>query len=107
MKLVYVLITNGPLKGNKYVVKTDSPILVGRSRTAAIKVHHDELASRKHALIYWRDGTCYIDDLDSTNGTYVNDQRVNGSRKLANGDILCIGETEMALFVQDMPEMEF
>lgn len=106
MKIFFVLVTNGPLKGNKYVVRTDSPILIGRSKKAAIKIRYDELASRKHALIYWQNGSCYLEDLDSTNGSYINDELIRGMRKLENGDILRLGGTEMAIFVQDIPDME-
>lgn len=106
MKLVYALVTNGPLKGNKYIVRTNSPVLIGRSAKAAVKINYDRLASRKHALIYWRDNDCYIDDLDSTNGTYVNDKVVGNTQKLSNGDIVRLGETEMAIFVQDLADVE-
>ena len=106
MKIFFVLVTNGPLKGNKYVVRTDSPILIGRSKKSAIKIRYDELASRKHALIYWQNNFCYLEDLDSTNGSYINDELIKGTRKLENGDILRLGDTEMAIFVQDIPDME-
>ncbi len=106
MRIFFVLVTNGPLKGNKYVVRTDCPILIGRSKKAAIKIRYDELASRKHALIFWQDNACYLEDLDSTNGSSVNDQPVTGTKKLENGDILRLGSTEMAIFVQDIPDLE-
>jgi len=47
----------------------------------------DELLSRHHAEFRQRDGACYLLDLDSSNGTYVNDIRVRGEQVLLEGDI--------------------
>ncbi|MGA1038212.1 MAG: FHA domain-containing protein, partial [Ilumatobacteraceae bacterium] len=51
-------------------------------------------ASRQHAEIRYENGRHIVADLNSTNGTLVNDQRINGSQPLNHGDIITIGSTE-------------
>ena len=59
------------------------------------------LVSRLHCRLTATDNTIDVVDLDSTNGTYINDQRVrNGS--LSNGDRLKIGRVEMTIDRQDL-----
>ncbi len=102
-KLIVVLVTSGPLKGHKYFVKTDSQILIGRSEEANIRIGYDDFCSRKHALLYWKGNVCYIEDLDSTNGTFVNDQRIHGKYDLKKGDVIGLGDTELLIGVEDCP----
>ena len=81
-KLVVVLVVSGPLKGHKYFVKSDSKILIGRSEEANIRIGYDDFCSRRHAIIYWEGDICLIEDLDSTNGTFVNNCQVHGKIEL-------------------------
>lgn len=55
----------------------------------------DPYVSRRHARIFYRDGDWFIEDLESTNGTVVNNEdiRGKGSRKLSDGDEIIIGLT--------------
>lgn len=55
----------------------------------------DAMVSRRHAEFQQHDGTLCIVDLDSTNGTYVNDVRVHGERILRNGDVVSVGGTSL------------
>lgn len=57
----------------------------------------DPQVSRQHALIFLQGGQCYIQDLGSANGTWVNEQRIVGSQLLRVGDRLRLGETSFAL----------
>lgn len=97
--VVCLLVTAGDLKGHKYFVKSESPILIGRSEEANIKIINDEFCSRKHAKIFWENNDCYISDLKSTNGTYLNDVEVSKSI-LKNGDTVRIGGTELKVAVK-------
>jgi pSer/pThr/pTyr-binding forkhead associated (FHA) protein len=65
---------------------------VGRSRDNHVIVA-DPFASSNHAIIAWRDNTWWVEDLNSHNGTYLNDQRVTSPQVLAAGDRIRIGET--------------
>lgn len=74
-----------------------APVTIGRSLDNAIAIHEDEYASARHARIEpLRDGL-WIVDLGSTNGTYVNEQPVNGRERLREGDLVRIGETELRI----------
>ncbi len=54
----------------------------------------DDSASRVHAEIYYLDGVLVIQDLKSTNGTYVNRERINGPTTLHDNDVIRIGKHE-------------
>jgi two-component system cell cycle response regulator len=66
-------------------------VVVGRSDTAAIQVDHESV-SREHARVTVLGGACRIADLGSTNGTWVNDRRVEET-DLRDGDLLRVGQT--------------
>ena len=55
----------------------------------------DTVLSRHHAEFRERNGIYYVVDLESTNGTYVNDVRVHGERALHNGDVVTVGGTSL------------
>ena len=55
--------------------------------------------SRRHALITISAGRATIEDLGSKNGTFVGDQRVDGSRSLDDGDVIGIGSVKLTLQV--------
>lgn len=55
----------------------------------------DALLSRHHAEFLQHDGACYVVDLDSSNGTYVNDIGVRGEQVLHEGDTITVGETSL------------
>ncbi len=66
-------------------------IIIGRSDSANIQVDQDSV-SRQHAKITARSGRTWLHDLDSTNGTFVNDQAV-ADYELQDGDLIRIGQT--------------
>jgi ABC transport system ATP-binding/permease protein len=57
----------------------------------------DSLTSRHHALLQRQGSTVQIVDLNSSNGTFVNGQRIPHPTPLKNGDILLIGDTRLAI----------
>lgn len=67
--------------------------------TIDLNAHHASLlgVSRLHAQIFYRDGHYYVKDLGSTNGTWVNNIKLQGSEeiRLANGDSLRLGHLMM------------
>jgi len=103
-KHVFVLVVSGPLKGHNYFVKSDTPILIGRSNEAIIKISYDNFCSRKHALLYWENKTGFIKDLNSTNGTFVNNKRISQPTELYNGDTIGLGDTKLVVSVKDISE---
>jgi|SRR3954449_6425364 len=65
----------------------------GRSDGAEIRVH-DQFASSSHARIYDQSGSMYLEDLGSTNGTYLNGRKVKSAEPLSVGDTIRIGDSE-------------
>ena len=66
---------------------------MGRSETSNIPVE-DPYASSAHARIFPRDGFMYIEDMGSTNGTFLNGRQLKRSERLRPGDSVRIGDTE-------------
>ena len=101
-KHVFVLVVSGPLKGHNYFVKSDIPILIGRSNEAIIKISYDNFCSRRHALLYWENKICFIKDLHSTNGTFINNKRISQQTELHDGDIIGLGDTKLVVSIKDI-----
>ena len=71
----------------------NAPLTMGRATNNSVQIA-DGQASRQHAEIRYENGRHIVADLNSTNGTLVNDQRIHGSQQLNHGDIVTIGSTE-------------
>jgi pSer/pThr/pTyr-binding forkhead associated (FHA) protein len=77
-------------------VQLNGTLQVGRAEACQIQLP-DTYASSFHARIYNRDGSWYIEDLGSTNGTYVNQRRITAPAELRAGDRVKIGKTTLDL----------
>jgi len=71
------------------------PVTVGRADDNTISLDGDEFASGHHARIESQRDGVWILDLGSTNGTFVNGERVESRRLLHRGDLVQIGDTEL------------
>jgi hypothetical protein len=68
---------------------------VGRGANNDIAIGADEYASTRHARFEPRRDGVYLEDVGSTNGTFVNGSRVTREQKLSAGDLIRIGETDL------------
>lgn len=75
----------------------DSVVDVGREPSLPLHLDEDTQVSRRHARIAVQGGAVVVEDLGSTNGTYVNDQPINSPRTLNPGDKVRIGLTVLEL----------
>jgi pSer/pThr/pTyr-binding forkhead associated (FHA) protein len=66
---------------------------IGRSSDNHIVIN-DPFASTHHVVVVWRDRKWWLEDLESHNGTYLNDVLVSEPAVLTSGDVIRIGETE-------------
>lgn len=81
----------------------DDELLIGRHADGAGRLADDEEISRSHARISLDgSGFCAIEDLGSTNGTFVNGLRISGPQTLSVGDTLEVGGT--TLVVRELPQ---
>jgi pSer/pThr/pTyr-binding forkhead associated (FHA) protein len=89
-----VLAGPGLRKGSK--ISVTEPTIIGREADSGIQLGDDDFASAQHARIDLRSDGVWVEDLGSTNGTFVNDQRVTAER-LQPGDVVKVGQTELRL----------
>jgi len=71
----------------------DDELTVGRSPGCGISTSYDAYSSTLHARLYRRGDHLWVEDLSSTNGTYVNSERISKPSKLGKGDLLQVGAT--------------
>ena len=93
--LSQLIVTEGSLAGTR-VALTGKPILIGRANDSTLVVT-DDYASTRHARISENNGVWYLEDLGSTNGTYVGHSKVTGPVPLEAGVVIRIGKTAMEL----------
>jgi hypothetical protein len=72
-----------------------APVTIGRGGQNDLVLDGDEFASARHARIEARGDGVWVQDLDSTNGTFVNGARVVGAERMDPGDVLRVGETDL------------
>jgi predicted component of type VI protein secretion system len=89
MKFSLVVLAAGPMKGK--VLHSPTPLFViGRDPACHLRPA-SAMISKKHCALIVKDGKAFIKDFGSTNGSYVNDEKVEGHRELKQGDQLKIG----------------
>jgi pSer/pThr/pTyr-binding forkhead associated (FHA) protein len=72
-----------------------SAVTLGRSAENDLVLDTDEFASVNHARIEPRRDGVWLEDLDSTNGTFLNGVKLTRPRKLTPGDVIRVGETDL------------
>ena len=82
------------LKGRSFPLGEE--ITLGRAAGCQVTID-DTYASQLHARVFQRDGVVYVEDLGSTNGTYLNRNKVTGPMVFQRGDKLQIGNTVLEL----------
>jgi pSer/pThr/pTyr-binding forkhead associated (FHA) protein len=90
-----LLITSGALAGASLDL-TDQQITVGRANDATL-VLNDDYASSRHARLFPQDGQWIVEDLGSTNGTYLDRQKVTQPTPVPVGVPIRIGKTVLEL----------
>lgn len=93
-------IKTGPEK-DRFLVLGDRNVILGREGDLPI---HDSAASRRHAEVFKVGEMYFIRDLGSTNGTYVNDTRIDEEELLREGDRIRIGSTVLIFEQTVQPE---
>ncbi len=82
--------------GKPLTVKLRDPAEIGRGDRCAIRLQ-DTYVSQVHARLYAKNGGWYVEDLGSTNGTLLNDRRVDAPVEVHAGDVVKIGKTVLEL----------
>jgi FHA domain len=72
-----------------------SPVTIGRSTDNDLALEADEFASSHHARVEPRRDGVWVEDVGSTNGTFVNGVKLSRPRRLTSGDVIRVGETDL------------
>lgn len=91
----YLVVTEGSLRGTRIPLGIN-PVLIGRADDSTL-VLSDDYVSTRHARIAQHDDAWYLEDLGSTNGTYLGQLRLDGPMPLEPGVPVRIGKTVLEL----------
>ena len=87
---------NGLLNSKQWLIEQE--MVIGRDPTCEVAID-DRQISRRHARIFFMDGTFYIEDLQSKNGTYINHNRIYEITRLNEGDVIQIALIQEFLYI--------
>ncbi len=90
-----LVVTHGALSGTS-VRLNETPVTLGRAQDSTI-VLDDDYVSTRHARLYPLDGQWMVEDMGSTNGTYLDRAKVNGPTPVKIGVPIRIGKTVIEL----------
>jgi pSer/pThr/pTyr-binding forkhead associated (FHA) protein len=93
-----LVVVRAPGHEEGMIYDLDGDIVLGRGNEAEIRLE-DPFASSSHAHIYEQGGVIAVEDLSSTNGTYLNEELLESPRPLHPGDRLRIGDSEFTFEV--------
>lgn len=82
-------ILSGPMDGHIFQFNSTSDI----GREGGLKLDRDRFVSRIHATIEVTDPNVFLRDRGSTNGTFIDEERLSGRIQLSNGKIFRVGRT--------------
>jgi hypothetical protein len=89
-----VIVEPAAERGHAFAV--DGEATIGRGGGCAVPLTFDTFTSQVHARAFDRDGKLWVEDLGSTNGTFVNGKQLTEPVELRKGDQIKVGETIMA-----------
>jgi len=93
MKITFNIL-DGPYAGKIYEF-TEFPVSIGRMSSNGLNLPYDNFISRAHCSIISDQSNILIIDLKSTNGTFLNNQRIESSVIIKNKDIITLGSTNI------------
>ena len=91
-----LIMRSGPTPGAAFTLEGDQ-LTIGRDSTNEIVINDAEV-SRRHSRLTFQGGKYVLEDLGSTNGTFVNGQRLAGPRVLKAGEVVSFGEQIVLVF---------
>jgi len=83
----------------------DNEIFVGRDKLAQIRFQHDEAVSNMHARLFYKENNWWVEDLLSTNGTFLNQNPINTPAIIISGDQITCGKTTIEITMENNPHL--
>ena len=90
---LHLTVTQGPLEGTTIPLGS-APVTIGRAPTSTLVID-DDFCSARHARVYREEGTLWIEDLGSTNGTFIDGARLYERVEARVGTRIRLGATEV------------
>jgi hypothetical protein len=100
---VVLQVTSGNQTGRKIWLQQGQTVKVGRIESSDFAFPSDAEMSQEHFAIEFSAGACQLRDLNSTNGTTLNGQRIAAQAALNDGDEIVAGETSFTVLMEGMP----
>jgi len=79
----------------------ENEIFVGRDEIAQIRFQHDEAVSNMHARLFYKENNWWVEDLQSTNGTFLNQNPINTPAIIISGDQITCGKTTIEITMEN------
>lgn len=86
-------------------IRFKEPMLVGRGSDCSLPIRH-KLVSRKHCEIFEKKGYLYVKDLESLNGTFIDNERIEGTKVLKPNQLLTIGNITLRALYEPGKQIE-
>jgi pSer/pThr/pTyr-binding forkhead associated (FHA) protein len=90
------VVVHGPEGAKPHTVQMAASMVVGRAPECDLRLD-DTYTSQQHARLFGKNGAWYVEDLGSTNGTFVNDQKLAAPAMVQPGDKIRVGTTVLEL----------
>ncbi|MGZ8783180.1 MAG: FHA domain-containing protein [Gaiellaceae bacterium] len=94
-----VVLKSPALETGEEVPVDAMPVAIGRGGQNEVPLEGDEFASARHARFESKRDGLWVEDIGSTNGTFVNGARVTTPRRLTKGDVVRVGQTDFRVEV--------
>lgn len=96
---VHLTAVSGALRGQEWEVEVTDETVLGRSVNCDVVIEDDDEASSRHCLLSCENGTVFVQDMGSTNGTLVNGVPILVRHALVDGDLILVGRTEVRITI--------
>ena len=90
-----VVVKSSTLREGEEHQLDSKPLTFGRAPQNDVTLSGDDYASARHARVESRQDGVWVEDVGSTNGTYLNGIKLSRAKRLTPGDVVRIGETEL------------
>jgi len=97
----YLILTDTLQPHKRFEVVVENSVVIGREPgQLGIMIDYDSKISRRHCSVSLRGGQLWIEDLVSSNGTFVNDDKLDTPRMIVNNDIVTVADTKFSVLIE-------